>query len=60
MLCPQCHGKRRIAIKTVDGLSGHIRFFDVECTYCGGQGNVSCCEGSERHGQLADVRNVNQ
>jgi len=52
MLCPQCHGTRRTMVKTIDGLSGELRYFDVPCAYCSGQGVVSCCEGSERHGQL--------
>lgn len=38
MICPQCYGKRETR--------------GQECSYCFGVGIISCCEGSERHGQL--------
>jgi hypothetical protein len=53
MLCPECHGKRGLWELTVMGM-----WYFAPCPYCDGLGEVSCCEGSERNGQLENEKDV--
>lgn len=54
MRCDPCQGTGRVLVRDENG---SVKFLSAEpvqrfCTDCRGSGQVSCCEGSERHGQL--------
>jgi hypothetical protein len=41
-----------------DFCQGQHYVHNLPCLGCGGMGVVSCCEGSERYGQLEVVREI--
>lgn len=47
MQCPKCHG---------NGFTFLPERKVAHCPYCDGAGEIDCCEGSERHGQLTSQK----
>lgn len=51
MRCEPCGGSGEVEAVIRDTKWGRITGL-YPCQQCGGTGILSCCEGSERHGQL--------
>jgi len=63
MKCDMCVGEGQLSVAKLEAIGASDAWLDaarsgnpVPCPECQGTGIISCCEGSERGGQLEEER----